>query len=92
MVEKRNPSVITIKNNFNYDNNCIKQFQRNNKDFILKNSFNTKMNNSISFGNNFHMNKGSSINFQLKNNILNNDLKNLDNKLNEFTSQGIDLL
>ena len=50
------------------------------------------MNNSISFGNNFHMNKGSSINFQLKNNILNNDLKNLDNNLNEFTSQGIDLL
>ena len=91
MVEKRNPSIITIKNNFNYDNNCIKQFQRNNKDFILKNSFNTKMNNSISFGNNFH-HKGGSINFQFKNNIINNDLNNLDNNLNEFTSKGIDLL
>lgn len=93
MIEKRKPSVITIKNNVYFDNNYYKQFQQNNKDSILKNSFNnSKMNNSISFGNNFHLNKGSVINFKLKNNALSNDLKILDNNVNELNSTGINLL
>ncbi len=94
MIEKRKPSVIAIRNNAYYDNNYYKQFQQNNKDSILKNSFNnSKMNNSISFGNNnFHLIKGSLINFKLKNHVISNDLKNIDNNVNELNSTGINLL
>ncbi len=51
------------------------------------------MNNSISFGNNnFHLIKGSLINFKLKNHVISNDLKNIDNNVNELNSTGINLL
>ncbi len=97
MIDKRKPSVISIKTNVNVNNNdniiCNKHPQQKNIGSILKNSFNnTKMNNSISFGNNFHLNRGTVLNYKTKNNIQSSDPKIIDTTLNELNNTCINLL
>lgn len=92
MLDKRKPSVISIKNSINFGNNGNKQSQNKNIGSILKNSVNTKMNNSISIGNNIHQNSGSEINFKVKNNMLYKDIKSIDINLNELNSTSINIL
>ena len=50
------------------------------------------MNNSISFGNNFHLNRGTVLNYKTKNNIQSNDPKIIDTTLNELNNTCINLL
>ena len=92
MLDKRKPSVISIKNSVNYENNGNKQQQYKFIGSILKNSVNSKMNNSITIGNNIHQNIGSVISFKVKNNILLNELKSTDENINQLNSTSINLL
>lgn len=92
MLDKRKQSVISIKNNNNYENNVNKQPQYKYIGSILKNSVNSKLNNSITIGNNAHQNIGSVVSFKIKNNILYNDLKSTDENINQLNSTSINLL
>ena len=93
MIDKRKQSVITTRNNANNNNNIFnKRPQQKNINSILKNTFNAKMNNSISFANNFRLKKGSVLNYKIKNNIQSNETKNIDTTMDEFNNTCIDLL
>lgn len=93
MIDKRKQSVIAIRNNTNIDNNIYnKRPQQKNINSILKNTFNAKMNNSISFANNFHLKKGSVLNYKMKNNIQSNETKNIDTTMDEFNNTCSNLL
>ena len=58
---------------------------------ILKNSINSKMNDSISLRNNSYKSIETTGNYKIKNNIL-YDLKNIDSHLSELNSSSINLL
>jgi len=50
------------------------------------------MNNSMAMGNNIHQNFESDINFNIKNNNIYNDFKNMNLHLNELNPPSINLL
>lgn len=76
---------MNIRNSVNYGNRP-QQFKRIGS--ILKNSINSKMNDSISLRNNSYKSIETTGNYKIKNSIL-YDLKNIDSELN---SSSVNLL
>ena len=92
IIEKKIPIVETHKNSVNYENNANKKPQYKIISSILKNSVIQKMNNSMARENNIHQNFESDINFNIKNNNIYNDFKNMNLHLNELNPPSINLL
>jgi hypothetical protein len=88
LVDKRKNSTMTIRNSVNYGNRP-QQYKRIGS--ILKNSINSKMNDSISLRNNSYKSIETTGNYKIKNSIL-CDLKNIDSHLSELNSSSVNLL
>lgn len=79
---------MNIRNSVNYGNKP-QQYKRIGS--ILKNSINSKMNETITMRNNSYKSIETSGNYKIKNNIL-CDLKNIDSHLSELNSSSVNLL
>lgn len=83
---------MSIKNYINHDNHYSKQIRQSNNCSVLKNSFNTKMNNSIATVNNPNIKKVTIFNYKTKNNIKTNYAKQVDINISEFNTTTNNLL
>lgn len=88
MIDKRKNSTMNIRNSVNYGN---RPQQYNRIGSIIKNSINSKMNESISLRNNSYKSIETTGNYKIKNSIL-CDLKNIDSHLSELNSSSVNLL
>jgi len=79
---------MNIRNSVNYGNGP-QQYKRIGS--ILKNSINSKMNQTITMRNNSYKSIETSGNYKIKNSIL-CDLKNIDSHLSELNSSSVNLL